>query len=209
MPRPLDIINPKKDLDKIEEKDFEQSSDKRSDDQGSFEIEESKDGGTFYLILGIIAIVVATVFAIYILYRDDNSNKEKNSIAVSSPEASAESTQQPEGITEEANVATPIAEPTVTAEASYSGMSVRVANGNNRTGEAARVKRILEDTGFSITSVGNATRAYENTIIFYKTGKQNLAEALKKALAGEYSATVKNSDSTVGNYDAVIALGKN
>jgi len=213
MPRPMDIVDPKRDLDKVEDKDFDLTGDKekKSDDKESFEIEESKGGGTFYLILGIIALVVATAFALYILYRDDKPSTDKKA-AVSASQTSTSDGSSPTATTTasptESGTTLPIGSPSET-KTSYSGLSVRVANGNNKTGEASRIKKILEDAGFSITSVGNATKSYEDTVVFYKTGQEDLAEALKKALEGEYSATVKNSDETVGNYDAVIALGQN
>lgn len=211
MPRPMDIIDPKRDLDKVEEKDFDLSSKKKDESKENFEIEESKGGGTFYLILGIIALVVATGFALYILYKDDSPKKQKTASTSASvtptPEASESATATATASVQTSSTALPIGSPSQT-KTSFSGMSVRVANGNSKAGEASRIKTLLESKGFSVTSVGNATKTYEDTVIFYKTGKEDLAKALSEAIKGEYSATLKLSDETVGSYDAVIALGK-
>lgn len=203
MPRPMDIIDPKKDLDKIE--DSESISKESSKSEEVFEIEQAKSGGTFYLVLGIIALVVATVFALYILY-SDKSDEEASSTA--SP---IKKTQTIEATEEEmlSPTATPTVEPTQSASsANFGSSSVRVANGNGIEGEGAKIKTALEKAGFSITSVGNASRTYDSSIIYYKSGNSALAEALKEAISDKYQATVKESDETVGSYDAVVVLGK-
>lgn len=211
MPRPMDIIDPKKDLDKVEEKDLDLSPDKKDGSKDSFEIEQSKGSGVFYLILGIVALVVATGFALYILYRDPGNKKTKTTgTATTTAQATATaSASASTSASAEATGSTAI--PTVTAEttkSSFSGLSVRIANGNGKAGEASRMKTLLEGKNFSVTSIGNATKTYDTTTIFYKAGKEDLAKALSDALKGEYTATIKESDETVGNYDAVIALGK-
>lgn len=207
MPRPMDIIDPKKDLEDVEERGFDLKPDKKGPDE-AFEIEQSKSGGTFYLILGIVALVVATVFAFYILYSDDSSDKNSTgSSSSATATATDEVSETPTAVAEE-SAATLVGEPTQTKTSiSYSGFSVRIANGNGKAGEAARIKTILEKAGFSISSTGNATKTYDQTTIFYKSGKEDLANALSKAIEDEYSPITKESDSTVGSYDAVIALG--
>lgn len=212
MPRPMDIIDPKKDLDKVEDKDviFEDKKDGKDD---SFEIEESKSGGAFYLILGIIALVVATSFAFYILYKDKDKGKEESKVETTetvdltkTASASATESASPEDTSTTLSIGSPGQSSTATT--SFSSSSVRIANGNGKEGEAQKIKTLLEGKGFSITSIGNATKTYEETTIFYKSGKSDLADALAEAIKGTYSATTKESDVTVGSYDAVIALGK-
>lgn len=212
MPRPMDIIDPKKDLDKVEEKDFDLSDHKKGESKDEFEIEQSKGSGIFYLVLGIIALVVATGFALYVLYRDDGKGGPKTAKATPTATASAQtsatqtSTASTVASVSETSTTIGIGSPSQT-KISYSSSSVRIANGNGKTGEASRIKTLLEGKGFSITSVGNATKTYDETTIFYKQGKSELANALVAALKGEYSATTKESSETVGSYDAVVALG--
>jgi len=203
MPRPMDIIDPKKDLDKIEDSESVEKGSTKEEEV--FEIEQAKSGGTFYLVLGIIALVVATAFALYILYSDKNDEEPSSNTPLT------EATQTVEAIEEETlpPTATPTAEQTQSApSANFGSSSVRVANGNGIEGEGAKIKTVLEQAGFSITSVGNASRTYDNSIIYYKSGNGDLAEALKEAINGNYQATVKESDETVGSYDAVVVLGK-
>ncbi|OQA53198.1 MAG: hypothetical protein BWY43_00125 [candidate division WS2 bacterium ADurb.Bin280] len=205
MPRPMDIIDPKKDLDKIE--DSESPNDKNDKNEEVFEIEQAKSGGTFYLVLGIIALVVATAFALYILYSDKSSDssttQEQVAVASQTPEADEEQTLEPAKTTTITETATAVA-----STANFGSSSVRVANGNGVEGEGAKIKTILEEAGFSITSVGNASKTYDSSIIFFKSGKEDLADALKEAIKDNYQASTKESDETVGTYDAVVVLGK-
>lgn len=206
MPRPMDIIDPKKDLDKIEDSDLVSKSEK-GDREEIFEIEQAKSGGAFYLILGIIALVVATGFALYILYSDKQDKTPSGQIEPTTTEVVNEEETAQTAPAEEELTETPVETVTQTTS-DFSASSVRVANGNGTGGEAAKIKALLEEKGFSITSVGNASKTYDQTTIFYHSGKAELAEALKDALKESYNALTKESDVTVGNYDAVVALGK-
>lgn len=195
MAKSLDIINPKREL-----KDEEPESPSRDDD---FEMRtpdknERGGGGVFYLVLGIIAIVVATGAALYILYKDYLPNKKSESVL---------STQTPSAL---ASASSQGATATVTSTATsfkYTNEKIRIANGNGISGEGAKVQKELESKEFTVESVGNASKKYTETVVYYKTGQEKLAEALKDAISNLYSATIENSDSVTGNYDAIIALG--
>jgi len=192
MAKSLDIIDPKKELEDRprEEKD--------EFDQG-FKEPSSGGGGIFYLIIGIIAVIVAVASALYILYKSDRGTKEE----------AAETATPTQTITVQVSPS-PVSSVTVSSPVStfkYTNEKIRVANGNGIPGEAAKIKGVLEDKGFKIESVGNASKTYTETTIFYKTGQEDLANALKDAIKSYYVGTIENSDSTVGTYDAVIALG--
>lgn len=216
MARPLDIIDPKKDLDEVEEhqdegQDKKENDRQREGDRG-IEIEESSGSGTFYLVLGIVAIVLAAGFAVYILYKDQWTGKDKKaSVSVTATASAGESAVASSTASASASTTTlPVTEPTQTSSSatSYSSFSVKIANGNGITGEAARIKGILEGKGFKVTATGNASKNYDSTIIYYNSGKSDLATALKSAIAGDYPATTEESSAIAGNYDAVVALGK-
>jgi hypothetical protein len=110
---------------------------------------------------------------------------------------------------------TPVASSTVAAITTqvaqttfqYTNEKIRVANGNGISGEGQKIKAVLISAGFQVASVGNASKQYSETFVFYKTGQQDLAEALKNAIKDSYTATIKEDNSVVGTYDAVIALG--
>lgn len=206
MAKSLDIIDPKKDIDSQEENVEEEEMMKASPSA-----KEEGGGGIFYLIIGIIAVIVSTSLALYILFKDDSS-KSSSSVAKSvtatpSPETEspAPSAQASAAIAESPAVATSPA--TTTGAFKYTNEQIRIANGNGISGEGAKVQTLLEGKGYKIASVGNASKQYEASIVYYKTGQEALAEALKKDISTLYSATVEKSDSIVGSYDAVIALG--
>lgn len=211
MPRPMDIIDPKRDLEEVEEKEFDANPGDRKSGKEQIEIEQSKSSGVFYLVLGIIALVVATAFAVYILYSGDSNSKDDGaaaSVTASVEETTTAATSATATITETGTSIT-LGSPagTKTATASYSDAVIRVVNGNGKSGEASSVKTTLEAAGFKVDSIGNASRTYDQTTIYYASGKEDLANALAEAIKDKYDATTKESDSTVGNNDAVIALG--
>ncbi len=195
MAKSLDIINPKHEL-----KDEEPESENSNDDFGMKTPNKNEGGGVFYLVLGIIAIVVATGAALYILYKDYLPNKKSESVL---------STQTPTASTVAGSVSATTTSSAVSTATSfkYTNERIRVVNGNGISGEGAKVQKELESKGFTVESVGNASKNYSETIVYYKTGQEKLAEALKEAISSLYSATIENSDTVTGNYDAVIALG--
>lgn len=196
MAKSLDIINPKQELRDEEAESQQGDDDFKMRDPGK----NDGGGGVFYLVLGIIAIVVATGAALYILYKDYLPNKKNESVlSTQSPTAS-------QTLASQTNTAVSSITQTVAAF-KYTNEKIRVANGNGISGEGAKVQKELESKGFTVESVGNASKNYTETIVYYKTGQENLGKALKDAISGMYSAEIENSDTVTGNYDAVIALG--
>lgn len=210
MAKSLDIIDPKKELGNDSPRDDEKEERMVRASQPM----ESSSGGVFYLVIGIIAVIVSASLALYILFKD---NKTTNTpAAVASVTATADSSVSPSAsttasVTSSASTSATLspAESTsgTTSAFKYTNEQIRIANGNNIAGEGAKIKTLLESKGFKIASVGNATKQYDSSIIYYKTGQEQLATALKTALVGSYNATIENSDSTVGSYDAVVVLG--
>ena len=199
MAKSLDIIDPKKDISDRSEDDSKDSKDLNLDPPKK---ERGSGGGVFYLVLGIIAILVATAAALFILFKEDGSTKDPN---LSSTTATVEPSPSTTA-TESAEIATP-ENPSPEATFKYTDESIRIANGNGISGEASKIKGILEDRGYKVASVGNASRSYTESIIYFKTGQDKLAEALKKDLDSEYKFTTELADQVVGSYDAVVVLG--
>lgn len=196
MAKSLDIIDPKKDIPDRSEED----SDLDSDFKG-----KKDNGGIFYLVLGIIAILVATVAALYILFqRDQNNNDDLNLSTVNTTAQTSAKASQTAVVSPEATSSIDTSpEPAFT----YTDETLRIANGNRINGEASRIKKILESKGYKIASIGNASKNYNQSIIYFKTGQDKLAEALKEDLKEEYLFEVEQADQIVGSYDAVIVLG--
>lgn len=170
--------------------------------EGEMTIEEPKEGGgTFYLVLGIVAIILAVAISLYILFKDDGKSADTSVVS--------ESTTATEEATETQSETAVVSPSPVASESAASVIegSIRIANGNGITGEGKRISDLLKAKGYTITLVNNASKTYTETIIYYKTGKESLAEGLKDAISGEYTATVQKSDAIAGVYDAVVALG--
>lgn len=200
MVKSLDIIDPKKELQEEEEEEKEPRSE--GDDFRMPRDQKEGGGGVFYLVLGIIAIVVATGAALYILYKDYLPNKNDPNNKTASVTVLTSASASP----------TISASTTLTTSATqtafkYTDQKIRIVNGNGVSGEATKVRELLESKGFTVDSVGNASRSYSETIVYYKQGQEALANALKSEISSLYSASVEMSNSVVGGYDAVIALG--
>jgi hypothetical protein len=164
-------------------------------------IEEPKEsGGIFYLVLGIVAIVLAVAISLYILFRDNDESVDTSAVS-----ESITATEEATETQSEMVVVSP--SPVISEEAAVLEGSVRIANGNGITGEGKRISDLLKTKGYTIDLVNNASKNYTETIIYYKTGKESLAESLKEAISEEYTATIQKSDTIAGIYDAVIALG--
>ncbi len=196
MAKSLDIIDPKKDIPDRSEEDNDLDSDFKG---------KKDNGGIFYLVLGIIAILVATAAALYVLFqRDQNNNDDLNLSTVNTTAQTSAKASQTAVVSPEATSSIDTSpEPAFT----YTDETLRIANGNRINGEASRIKKILESKGYKIASIGNASKNYSQSIIYFKTGQDKLAEALKEDLKEEYLFEVEQADQIVGSYDAVIVLG--
>lgn len=207
MAKSLDIIDPKREMN---------PQDSGNNDRNDRDIEEKPErersgSGIFYLILGIIAVVVSTALAVYILFKDNkttDSTKATPTATVALTQDNSKLTTQTTSATATVSTSTSATASTATGTFKYSNESIRIANGNSKSGEAGRIKTALEAKGFKISSTGNASKQYAQTTILYKAGEQALADALKAAIASDYTAIVEQSDqATLGSYDAIIALG--
>lgn len=96
--------------------------------------------------------------------------------------------------------------PTPTASATFDPATVtmRVLNGTTTTGAAAKAKTTLEAAGFKVRTTGNAqNQNYGTTTVYYQTGRQSEAEAVKAALNG-YSVTL--TESSLAAPDMVLVV---
>lgn len=205
MVKQLDIMKPEEDSP---EQERERVHEHHSDE--FITTNEKKSGGYFYLVLGIIAIVVSVAASLFVLYQDKlpsifgwgKNTKE-------SPTATVTETISPTtSSTTEASSATSSTPNMPSTD--YSSKVIRVVNGNGINGEASRVASILKSDGFNIKSTDNAKRNYSVTTIYYKSSEDSgLANAIKGSLPSEYSnAEIAESSTITGaNYDCIVALG--
>jgi hypothetical protein len=90
---------------------------------------------------------------------------------------------------------------------SKGSFSIRILNGNGRTGDAAKTRQELLDKGFKIGSIGNARYRYSQTQIYHLAGKEAEAALTAESLGRE--AEIHQADgSLIGSgYDILIVLG--
>lgn len=98
-------------------------------------------------------------------------------------------------------------EPTI----NKSAISISVLNGSGIKLAAKELSDVLTSNGFTIKYLGNAKSFnYQQTIIYYKSGKEAEANLIKSSIESSYDTVMTESDATVGNlYDLVIVAGKN
>lgn len=173
-----------------------------------------RDSLIWYLLLGLILIIGAVLISVYFVFiRPQQSAKNKedktqetaqtsetaSATAASDTGQSAESPQPPEAP----------AGQSASAEVDKSQITIKIANGNGRQGEAAEVREILKENGFTEEiGVGNARSRYETTIIYYNTDKLKQAEAVNEVISSKYETSLLEAPKvTGGTYDVVVALG--
>lgn len=96
--------------------------------------------------------------------------------------------------------------PTATAPDKAS-FSIRVLNGNGRTGEAANTKSTLQAAGFKVGVIGNAKNTYSTTQIYYSAKHESAAKLVSENL--KKPAELHEAEQTlVGDgYDILVVLG--
>lgn len=87
-----------------------------------------------------------------------------------------------------------------------SSVGIRILNGNGTKGSAQEVAEILKKNGFQVKETKNADKfGYAETVISYKPGQKNTAEAIAKQIKIKYSVNLKEDASL--DIDIVILLG--
>lgn len=103
--------------------------------------------------------------------------------------------------------AVPTATPTPVA-LKKSELSVIVLNGSGVAGAAGEISTLLKDLGYTVKSVGNASKFdYTGITIFIKQGKKEYLEQLKKDLVKEDSGIETAIDDKI-KADVEIVVGK-
>lgn len=107
---------------------------------------------------------------------------------------------------------TPTPEPTPTPapQVNRSDITVEVLNGGGVAGAGSKMKKFLEDKGYTVSSVGNATDfVYETTSVLVKSTKAAYLALLEQDLKDSY--TVGTSAATLSgdaSTDAQVIVGK-
>lgn len=89
------------------------------------------------------------------------------------------------------SISSPISNPSPSPaeEVDKSEPSIRVLNGTGEAGVAASVKDFLENLGWKVTSIGNASQNTEDSTITFKEGFEKFEDSLTGDLSEKYSAT--------------------
>lgn len=90
-------------------------------------------------------------------------------------------------------------------------ISISVLNGSGVKSAANTLAELLVADGFTIKYTGNARSFnYQNTIIYFKTGKDAEANLIKTSLDASHQTEIEESNTVTGNlYDIVVVAGKN
>lgn len=115
-------------------------------------------------------------------------------------------------ITPPTPIATPVLTPTPIAtpepEVNLSKYKIKVLNGSGISGEASRVKALLEKAGFTVSSTGNATNYnYIKSVIQAKSEvEKEFINKLTEALSENYQVDAKAEPVNTSSPDEVVVI---
>ena len=175
---------------------------------------EPESKGSFYLSLTTATlraglVVAAVVLGIFVLSKAFPTGGQ---VADGSQEPGA-------GIEEEAPAETPPEEeeeapppeeeePAPERSPDVEGVALQVQNGTGVTGLAAATSEDLESLGYSIDSVGNAARSYEETTLFFRGGSRPEARHLRDTFFKGRAQLERMQAEQNGNIRIVVVLGQ-
>lgn len=147
------------------------------------------------LIVGCLLLVVLVLLGVGIyLFRKDSLNK----MAAKSAETATKAQE------------TPVVEETAKKEVDLTKYGVKVLNGSGISGEAAKVKTLLEGIGFKVIGTGNAKESTftETEISAKKEVDSEYLKILNETLAKSYSISTESAElSASGSADVVVTIG--
>ena len=145
----------------------------------------------FFIILLVVIIILVGLYFL--------GASKKGSLKVTP------ATKPTPTVTKQAPTATPTPTP---AALDRSKLNVVILNGSGVAGAAQNISTTLSDLGYTVKSVGNATRFdYVGVTISIKTDKKEYLDMLKKDLAKKAATITTNVDDTI-KQDAEIIVGK-
>lgn len=209
----LDVEKIEKDVEKIE-KEKEQNKEKYTED---------KKSGFLPYLLGLGLGLILSFGAMYLLAgkeikeepaKEIGASEQNNLPTTSTEETNTESQSKSTQNNETPTPPTPETTTTNTKEETQSTLdkskiTIQLLNGNGITGDAAKVKTILEKDGWKVAAYGNANSFnYKNTYVYYKKGNEEAAKGVADTLknAGRHTAILESPN--LSKYDIQIVLGK-
>lgn len=187
----VQIVNNTEEVDKPESTPASPPTPVTPPSQSDTSVEKQKSPVAWILIPGIF--LLGAILGGVVFYQ-----KGINTINV---------TESPTPVATATPTATPTASPS--AKVDVSKFDVAIYNGSGIAGEASKVKTLLEDAGFSVTSTGNAsTYDYTKTIIKAKnTVDEAVLKTLKDALSKSYVVGDNQTLSTSSTTDIQVVVG--
>ena len=158
------------------------------------------------LLIGLIAVFGFIEVRAYLAKRsiEEIQPQENTQTETQTPENTTSQTETPAQTTapaEQTQTATPALD--------KSAISMQVLNGSGVTGEATKIKSVLEKDGFKVASVGNASSfTYQTTIVYYKTGKKDAADAAVSTLKNAGRTASAEEKTALTKYDLQVVVGK-
>jgi len=166
--------------------------------------------GSFYLSLAtaglrFVLVIAAVVLGIFVLTRafptageQAPSGSQQPTVAPSPSPSPTESPAEDEG-----------EEPPAEEQVQLEGVAVQVQNGSSTTGLAAETaERLQERTGVTIEEIGNASRNYETTTIFFQRGFRAEAEELRRVFFDGNAEIARASSDAAADVELIVVLGE-
>jgi cytoskeletal protein RodZ len=138
----------------------------------------------------------------------NTNTASQDTTSTSSDQSTTEINPQDYTATSTAQDTTTTTTPTATTPTlDKTSFTLQVLNGNGVSGSAASVKSALVAAGFNVTNTTNAKSfSYTQTYVYFKTGKDEAAAAVKDALSSR-TVTTELSDTIAKTYDIVVVVG--
>ncbi len=149
---------------------------------------EKKSSALLY-ILGSIILIVAVGYTLYDFFNIGSNASAKTALTPSVTMTPA-----------------PSPTPVTTANLDKSKLSITVLNGSGKVGVASAMQTILENDGYTVSSIGNADNYnYTETEIHVSPDNQDYLPLLKKDLSGSY--TIGTADTNYSGSGAEVIVG--
>lgn len=160
---------------------------------------KSKVPAVVMTIIGAL-VIGAGAFGGYTFLNNRNSQAPTDQIAT-------DTTNQPAVLSEtnQSTESTPSVE--IRTDLKKEDLKVRVENATQTSGLASKTRDYLNDKGFVIQSVGNATDERETTVIQIKPSMKDYGPILVEAMKDDYKVSVEETLPEDEDYDALVLVG--
>jgi len=153
----------------------------------------------YFIILILIIFIIFSSSSLFSNKNQSNANPDSSS-KIESPDSSVDKPSS--------NPTTDKNDNSLNLNSENDKENIKILNGSGISGVATAAKEKLVNQGYFVSNIGNSSKLYDNSIIYYKSGSDETSKLVAEVLK-EYKFTTENNEEMTEDASILVIIGKN